>query len=152
MPVGRTAPDGLAGEDLPASNHHGMATTTPGMTIPEAASALGVSERTVWRYLRAGRLRGETIGPVGQQRTLVDRTAVQAVMAGRGGEEGQALRARVEALSDEVAGLRAERDQLRTALAATRSELARLHKPVSRRAGDLVMAGLTSLAARRTPR
>ncbi len=72
--------------------------------------------------------------------------------AGRGGEEASALRAEVERLSDELAGLRAEREQLRTALMAARNEIRRLHTPVSRRAGDMVLAGLTSLASRRAHR
>jgi excisionase family DNA binding protein len=129
-----------------------MATTTQRMTIPEAAEALGVSERTIWRYLRSGRLHGETTGPVGQQRTLIDASAVDAARAGRGGGEASALRAEVERLSDELAGLRAEREQLRTALMAARNEIRRLHTPVSRRAGDMVLAGLTSLASRRAHR
>ena len=57
------------------------------MTVAEAAEALGVSERTVWRYLRSGRLHGETVGPVGQQRTLIDPDGIEAVRAGRGGEQ-----------------------------------------------------------------
>ena len=122
------------------------------MTIPEAAEALGVSERTIWRYIRSGRLHGETTGSVGQQRTLIDASAVDAVRAGRGGEEASALRAEVERLSDELAGLRAEREQLRTALMAARNEIRRLNTPVSRRAGDMVLAGLTSLASRRAHR
>lgn len=129
-----------------------MATTDHGMTVAEAAQALGVSERTVWRYLRSGRLHGETVGPVGQQRTLIDPDGIEAVRAGRGGEEAAALRADVERLSDEVAVLRAEREQLRTALGAARAEIARLRKPVSARAGDMVLAGLSHLAARRGPR
>ena len=126
-----------------------MATTPRTLTIAEAAATLGVSERTVWRYLRSGRLQGETSGPVGQQRTLIDLSGVEAVAAGRSGEGTSALRAEVERLADEVAGLRAERDQTRTALAAARAEIARLRKPVSARAGDMMLAGLSHLAARR---
>lgn len=122
------------------------------MTIPEAAEALSVSERTIWRYLSSGRLSGETTGPVGQQRTLIARSGVESIRAGRGGEEASALRADVERLSDQIAALRAEREQLRTALIAARNEIRRLHTPVSRRAGDLVLAGLTSLASRRAHR
>ena len=133
----------------PGVELRGMATTSRTMTIAEAAGALGVSERTVWRYLRSGRLQGETTGPVGQQRTLIDRTGVEAITAGRGGEDAAALRAEVERLSDEVAALRAERDQMRTALASSRVEIARLRKPVSSRAGDMVLAGLSHLAAHR---
>jgi excisionase family DNA binding protein len=122
------------------------------MTIPEAAEALGVSERTVWRYLSSGRLSGETIGPVGQQRTLIDPGAVEVLRSGRGGNEARELRTRVEELSDQIAALRAESEQLRTALIASRREVSRLQKPVSRRAGDMVLAGLTSLASRRAHR
>jgi excisionase family DNA binding protein len=129
-----------------------MATTDHGMTIPEAAEALGVSERTVWRYLSSGRLSGETIGPVGQQRTLIDPGAVEVLRSGRGGNEARELRTRVEELSDQIAALRAESEQLRTALIASRREVSRLQKPVSRRAGDMVLAGLTSLASRRAHR
>jgi|GEM_PF-519282 len=130
----------------------GMATTDHGMTVTEAAEALGVSERTVWRYLRSGRLSGETLGPAGQQRTLIEPSDVEAVRAGRDGGNTSALRADVERLSDEVAALRAERDQLKTALGAARADIARLHRPVTQRAGDMVLAGLSHLAARRGPR
>ncbi|MBM3635159.1 MAG: helix-turn-helix domain-containing protein, partial [Actinobacteria bacterium] len=92
-----------------------MATTSCSLTVAEAAGALGVSQRTVWRYLRSGRLHGETIGPVGQQRTLIDASGIEAIQSGRGGEETAALQAEVDRLSDELAALRAERDQLRTA-------------------------------------
>jgi excisionase family DNA binding protein len=126
-----------------------MATTSRSLTVAEAAETLGVSERTVWRYLRSGRLHGETIGPVGQQRTLIDASGIEAIRSGRSGEDSAALQAEVDRLSDEVAGLRAERDQLRTALASARVEMARLRKPVSSRAGDMVLAGLSHLATRR---
>ena len=128
-----------------------MATTSRTMTVAEAAEALGVSVRTVWRYLRSGRLHGEPTGPVGQQRTLIDADGVESIRTGRGGEDTAGLRADIERLSDEVAALRAERDQLRTALAAARVEMARLRKPkpVGARAGDMVLAGLSQLAARR---
>ena len=41
------------------------------LTVAQAAEALGVSERTVWRYLKSGRLPGETVGEPGAQRTLI---------------------------------------------------------------------------------
>ena len=69
----------------------GMATTSHTMTVAEAAHELGVSERTVWRYLRSGRLHGETTGPVGQQRTLIDPSGIESVRSGRGGEEAAHL-------------------------------------------------------------
>ncbi len=130
----------------------GMENTTQ-MTVAEASEALGVSERTVWRYLSSGRLVGETVGPVGSQRTLIDHSAVQAIIAGRdGGEEIAALKAEVTRLADENAALRAERDQLRRSITGLRTQLAQFHKPVSKRAGDLVLAGLSSLANRRPAR
>ncbi len=123
--------------------------TTSQMPVAQAALALGVSERTVWRYLRSGRLAGATVGAVGSQRTLVDATAVQSIIASRcGGEEIAVLTAEVARLGDEVATVRADRDQLRTALLAARGEVVRLSRPVSHRAGDLVLAGLASLGSR----
>jgi len=123
------------------------------MTVAEASEALGVSERTVWRYLSSGRLVGETVGPVGSQRTLIERVAVQAIVSGRGGgEEITALKAEVARLGDENARLRADGDQMRRSIAGLRAQVVQFHKPVSKRAGDLVLAGLSSLASRRTAR
>ena len=123
------------------------------MTVAEASEALGVSERTVWRYLSSGRLVGETVGPVGSQRTLIETVAVQAIVSGRGGgEEITALKAEVARLGDENAALRADGDQMRRSIAGLRAQVVQLHKPVSKRAGDLVLAGLSSLASRRTAR
>jgi excisionase family DNA binding protein len=126
---------------------------TTQMTVAEASEALGVSERTVWRYLSSGRLAGQTVGPAGSQRTLIDQAAIQAIIAGRGGgEEIAALKSEVARLADENAALRAERDQLRRSITGLRTQLAQFHKPVSKRAGDLVLAGLSSLANRRPVR
>ena len=123
------------------------------MTVAEASEALGVSERTVWRYLSSGRLVGETVGPVGSQRTLIETVAVQAIVSGRGGgEEIAALKAEVARLGDENAALRADGDQMRRSIAGLRAQVVQFHKPVSKRAGDLVLAGLSSLASRRTAR
>ena len=123
------------------------------MTVAEASQALGVSERTVWRYLSSGRLVGETVGPVGSQRTLIEAVAVQAIVSGRGGgEEITALKAEVARLGDENARLRADGDQMRRSIAGLRAQVVQFHKPVSKRAGDLVLAGLSSLASRRTAR
>ena len=123
------------------------------MTVAEASEALSVSERTVWRYLSSGRLVGETVGPVGSQRTLIETVAVQAIVSGRGGgEEITALRAEVARLGDENAALRADGDQMRRSIAGLRAQVVQFHKPVSKRAGDLVLAGLSSLASRRTAR
>ena len=123
------------------------------MTVAEASEALGVSERTVWRYLSSGRLVGETVGPVGSQRTLIETVAVQAIVSGRGGgEEITALKAEVARLGDENARLRADGAQMRRSIAGLRAQVVQFHKPVSKRAGDLVLAGLSSLASRRTAR
>ena len=123
------------------------------MTVAEASEALSVSERTVWRYLSSGRLVGETVGPVGSQRTLIETVAVQAIVSGRGGgEEITALKAEVARLGDANAALRAAGDQMRRSIAGLRAQVVHLHKPVSKRAGDLVLAGLSSLASRRTAR
>lgn len=91
-----------------------MNTTAPThtITVAEAAEALGVSERTVWRYLKAGRLPGETTGEPGSQRTLIPREAVDALTSTREGEGADALRAERDRLMAELAATRAERDAL----------------------------------------
>ncbi|MCU0280651.1 MAG: helix-turn-helix domain-containing protein [Acidimicrobiia bacterium] len=84
------------------------------ITVAQAARALGVSERTVWRYLRAGRLAGETSGPAGAQRTLIDPGSVEQLQAEKG--EGPALaavRAERDRLVADLAAVVAERDALR---------------------------------------
>ena len=83
------------------------------ITVAQAAQALGVSERTVWRYLKSGRLPGETIGEPGAQRTLIPSEAVDALHGSRGGAEAEVLRAERDRLAAELASARAERDALR---------------------------------------
>ena len=83
------------------------------LTVAHAAQALGVSERTVWRYLKSGRLPGETVGEPGAQRTLIPASAVEALSSGRGGADAEALRAERDRLASELATARAERDALR---------------------------------------
>ena len=65
--------------------------STHTITVAEAAEALGVSERTVWRYLKSGRLPGETTGEPGSQRTLIPRDAVEALTTTRVGADAEAL-------------------------------------------------------------
>lgn len=91
-----------------------MDTTAPThtITVAEAAEALGVSERTVWRYLKSGRLPGETTGEPGSQRTLIPREAVDSLTSTRVGEGAEALRAERDRLVAELAATRAERDAL----------------------------------------
>jgi excisionase family DNA binding protein len=83
------------------------------LTVARAAQALGVSERTVWRYLKSGRLPGETVGEPGAQRTLIPAAAVDALRAGRSGADAEALRVERDRLASELAAARAERDALR---------------------------------------
>jgi excisionase family DNA binding protein len=85
------------------------------LTVAQAAEALGVSERTVWRYLKAGRLAGETVGPPGAQRTLIPEATVDELRRGRGAGDGTdvaALRAEHERLVRKLAAVQAERDAL----------------------------------------
>jgi excisionase family DNA binding protein len=91
-----------------------MDTTAPThtITVAQAAEALGVSERTVWRYLKSGRLPGETVGDPGAQRTLIPVAAVDALQGARGGVDAEALRAERDRLVAELAATRAERDAL----------------------------------------
>lgn len=92
-----------------------MDTTAPThtITVAQAAEALGVSERTVWRYLKAGRLPGETVGEPGSQRTLIPAGAVSGMQGARGGADAEALRRERDRLVAELAAARAERDALR---------------------------------------
>lgn len=83
------------------------------LTVAQAAQALGVSERTVWRYLKSSRLPGETIGEPGAQRTLIPAAAVADLRDGRAGAGADALRAERDRLASELAAARAERDALR---------------------------------------
>ena len=82
------------------------------ITVAQAAEALEVSERTVWRYLKSGRLPGETVGEPGSQRTLIPTEAVDALRGRRAGGDADALRAERDRLVAELAMLRAERDTL----------------------------------------
>ncbi len=92
-----------------------MTTSAPThtITVAQAADALGVSERTIWRYLKSGRLPGETVGDPGAQRTLIPADAVEALQGARGGADADALRAERDRLAAELAAAQAERDALR---------------------------------------
>src|SRR5215210_7292488 len=94
------------------------------LTVAHAAQALGVSERTVWRYLKSGRLPGETVGEPGSQRTLIPAEAVEALRGSRGGADADALRAERDRLAAELAALRAERDALQGRVATLQRALA----------------------------
>lgn len=89
------------------------------LTVAQAAETLNVSERTVWRYLKSGRLIGQTVGSVGSQRTLITQAAVAALRSQRSHDP-------------ELEVLRAERDQLVDQLEAEREERMRLAARVER--------------------
>jgi excisionase family DNA binding protein len=88
-----------------------MTNPTHTITVAQAAEALGVSERTVWRYLKSGRLTGETHGEPGSQRTLIPYASV-TLGANRTGANSDALLAERDRLVAELAATRAERDAL----------------------------------------
>lgn len=84
------------------------------ITVADAAERLGVSERTVWRYLKADKLSARTVGDAGAQRTLIDAASVDQ-MASEKGRDPQAseLREERDRLANELAQVVAERDRLR---------------------------------------
>lgn len=51
----------------------------PGMTVPEAAEALGVSERTIFNYIKAGKLRNLKI----RGRIIIDSDSIEALKKGK---------------------------------------------------------------------
>jgi len=128
------------------------ATTTHPLTVAQAAEALGVSERTVWRYLKSGRLAGTTVGAAGAQRTLIDPAAVDALRGRREGPDAEALRERLERTAAELARVRAERDQLARRVTGLQQALARPARPgvVARAAAGLAVALARLRAVRAT--
>jgi len=84
------------------------------ITVAEAAEKLGVSERTVWRYLKADKLASRTVGDAGAQRTLIDAASVDQMASTRGRDpQASQLREERDRLANELAQVVAERDQLR---------------------------------------
>lgn len=106
-----------------------MTDPTGTITVAQAAQALGVSERTVWRYLKSGRLPGETIGEPGAQRTLIPSQAVDALNGSRGGADAEALRVERDRLAVELASARAERDALRGRVSVLQRALSQPLRP-----------------------
>jgi excisionase family DNA binding protein len=116
------------------------------MSVAEAAEALGVSERTVWRYLRSGRLDGTTVGPPGERRTLIPAAAVAALAGERvDGPEAAALRAERDRLAEQLAAAEAARAALEARLAVLQRAIAR----VPAREGLVTRALGRAAAARR---
>lgn len=101
-------------------------THTHSLTVAQAAEALGVSERTVWRYLKSGRLEGVTVGPVGGQRTLIPAERVDALRTNRSGDtDATELRERLEQVLADLARVQAERDDLARRVGNLQRALAR---------------------------
>lgn len=99
--------------------------STHTITVAQAAEVLGVSERTVWRYLKSGRLPGETVGEPGSQRTLIPAHMVEDLRGARGGADAEALRVERDRLVAELAALRSERDALSGRVSMLQRALAR---------------------------
>ena len=106
-----------------------MTDPTGTITVAQAAQALGVSERTVWRYLKSGRLPSHTIGEPGAQRTLIPSEAVAALHGSRGGADAEALRAERDRLAAELASARAERDVLQGRVSVLQRALSQPMRP-----------------------
>lgn len=121
------------------------------LTVAQAAEALGVSERTVWRYLKAGRIDGETVGSPGSQRTLIPATAIEALRAERGGTgQSDALRAERDRLAEALRSAEAERDRLRERVAMLQRAVAEPYRPGPvARATEAAMAVFTRARALR---
>ena len=127
-----------------------MTNPTHSITVAQAAEALGVSERTVWRYLKSGRLLGETIGEPGSQRTLIPREAVEGLGTSRVSADAEALRAERDQLVAELAAARAERDVLTGRVTLLQRSLSDPHRPgIAERA---LGRALTVAARARGPR
>lgn len=129
-----------------------MSNPTHTITVAQAAEALGVSERTVWRYLKSGRLAGETVGEPGSQRTLIAAEDVAALQGARGGAAAGALRAERDRLAAELAAVRAERDALGERVALLQRALSRPARPgIAERALGRAIAVAARRGAARVP-
>jgi excisionase family DNA binding protein len=131
-----------------------MDTTAPThtITVAQAAEALGVSERTVWRYLKSGRLPGETVGEPGAQRTLIPSVAVDALQNGRGGADAEELRRERDRLVAELAAARAERDVLEGRVGVLQRALSTPRRPGFAERALSRALGAAALARSRGPR
>lgn len=119
------------------------------VTVAQAAEALGVSERTVWRYLKSGRLAGRTVGQPGAQRTLIPAAAVVGLREARAGADADELRAERDRLAAELAAARAEAAALSSRVSALQRALTRPGPGMAERAVGRV---LSALARTREPR
>lgn len=120
------------------------------ITVAEAAERLGVSQRTIWRYLKSGRLVGETHGEPGLQRTLITRDSLEAIGRDRSAGESDtaAVRAERDRLAARLRELERERDALRGRVAGLQSQLARRERPARL---ERVLGGAMAAVARVRP-
>lgn len=121
------------------------ATDTHSLTVAQTADVLGVSERTIWRYLKSGRLSGETVGEPGAQRTVISRRAVESVQRERAGADLATVRAERDHLAQVLAAVQAERDALRGRVAALQGSLAR---PARQARVERMLGGAMAAVAR----
>lgn len=128
-----------------------MTNATHTITVAQTAEILGVSERTVWRYLKSGRLAGETTGEPGSQRTLIPRAAVDSLTSTRVGVDAEALGAERDRLVAELAAARAERDALTSRVAVLQRSLSHPLRPgIAERALGRAMGVLARARGPRT--
>jgi len=107
-----------------------MTSHTDTLTVAQAAEALGVSERTIWRYLKSGRLPGETTGSPGSQRTLIAVEAIDGLRSERGGAgQSDELRGERDRLMVALRATERERDQLRDRVTVLQRAVAEPHRP-----------------------
>lgn len=132
------------------ANRVGMDATHTTLTVAQAAEILGVSERTVWRYLKAGRIDGHTVGEIGSQRTLIDRDSVEALRGNRGADpEAARLRADLQRLTEQLAQVTAERDALAHRVAGLQLAVGRsVPDGILGRAATGVATGVATAVAR----
>jgi excisionase family DNA binding protein len=126
--------------------------STHTLTVAEAAQILGVSERTIWRYLKSGRLDGETVGRAGAQRTLIPRACVDELRVERGQDpEVDELRAERDRLVGELARAQAEREAMRARVDAMQRAIAHrssLAGTLERAFGAISRMGRTGMTRR----
>ena len=119
------------------------------ITVADAAERLGVSERTVWRYLKSEKLTGRTVGEAGSQRTLIDVADVDRIASERGRDPRAAeLRAERDRLAGELERLSAERDRLQGRVTVLQRAAARPGESLVDRIAGAVLLLLSRLPAR----
>ncbi len=119
------------------------------ITVSDAAERLGVSERTVWRYLKSDKLAGHTVGDAGSQRTLIDQDSVTQMASKRGRDpQAAALRAERDRLATELERISAERDELRGRVSLLQRTASRPSNSVAERVMGLIFFALSRIPSR----